>query len=417
MGLIKKVIHGISWRVAKYGKRKLAKYYKILTQKKIYPYVYRKYSKKPVQEQKVVFLEIRMMELTDNFQRIYDALKERGGYQLITCHIGSELVSRREQYKNSVAALKEIATAKYVFINDSSALISCIPLRQETKVIQTWHACGAFKKFGFSTVDKKFGGNYEQLMKFPLHKNFSLVTVSSPEVIWAYAEAFHMEDRKEDIVATGISRTDVFYDQKAIAAAYEKIHRLFPESREKKVILYAPTYRGRVAKAYSPEEMDLQQMYEALGEEYVLVFKHHPFVKVRPHVPEKLKAFAMDLTEAMAIEDLLMVSDICISDYSSLVFEYSLFERPMLFFAYDLEEYFDWRGFYYDFAEMTPGPTCKTTEEMIDYIRNLDTGFDKQRVIDFKNKFMSACDGHATERILKAVMGEENYCNRKENGK
>ncbi|EET60578.1 hypothetical protein BRYFOR_07396 [Marvinbryantia formatexigens DSM 14469] len=409
MGMIKKVIHGVSWRVAKYGRRKLAKYYKILTQKKIYPSVYRKYSKKPVQEQKIVFLEIRMMELTDNFQRIYDALKKRGGYQLVTCHIGSELVSRREQYKNSVAALKEIATAKYVFINDSSALISCIPLRPETKVIQTWHACGAFKKFGFSTVDKQFGGNYEQLTKYPLHKNFSLVTVSSPEVIWAYAEAFHMEDRLEDIVATGISRTDVFYDKAAIAAAYEKIHRLFPESREKKVILYAPTYRGRVAKAYSPEKMDLEQMQEALGAEYVLVFKHHPFVKNRPVVPEALKDFVMDLTADMTIEELLMVSDICISDYSSLVFEYSLFERPMLFFAYDLEEYFDWRGFYYDFGEMTPGPTCKTTEEMIDYIQNLDTRFDRQRVIDFKNKFMSACDGHATERILETVMGKENH--------
>ena len=144
-------------------------------------------------------------------------------------------------------------------------------------------------------------------------------------------------------------------------------------------------------------------MHEALGEEYVLVFKHHPFVKNRPVVPESLKDFAIDLTADMTIEELLMVSDVCISDYSSLVFEYSLFERPMLFFAYDLEEYYDWRGFYYDYAEMTPGPTCKTTEEMIDYIKNLDTRFDRQKVVDFKNKFMSACDGHATERILELL--------------
>ena len=212
-----------------------------------------------------------------------------------------------------------------------------------------------------------------------------------------------MEERKEDIVATGISRTDVFYDQAAIAAAYEKIHRLVPASRDKKVILYAPTYRGRVAYAFSPEKMDLELMQKDLGNEYILVFKHHPFVRKRPQVPEKLKDFAIDLTADMAIEELLMVSDICISDYSSLVFEYSLFERPMLFFAYDLEEYFDWRGFYYDYAEMTPGPTCKTTEEMIDYIKNLDTRFDRQKVVDFKNKFMSACDGHATERILKLL--------------
>lgn len=415
--MIGKITHGLAWRgrkvkriVRRKGRRLLAKprkwmvkIYKYMTLKKLYPSTYRKYAQNPVKENKIVFLEVRLQELTDNFQRIYTALQKKGGYELVICHIGDGLLSRKEQYHNSLAALKEIADAKYVFINDSSSLISCIPLRKETKIIQTWHACGAFKKFGFSTAEKKFGGTREQLLKYPLHKNFSIVTVSSPEVVWAYAEAFNMNDRKQDILPTGISRTDVFYDQDAIRAAYEKIHKLMPSSRKKKVILYAPTYRGRVAKAYSPEKMDLQLMHQELGEEYVIVFKHHPFVKKRPQVPEELKEFAVDMTDDMAIEELLMVSDICISDYSSLVFEFSLFERPMIFFAYDLDEYFDWRGFYYPYEEMAPGPICKETEEMIDYIKHLDTKFDKQQVIAFKEKFMSACDGHATERILELL--------------
>lgn len=415
--MIAKITHGFAWRgrkvkriVRRKGRRILAKprkwmikIYKYMTLKKLYPSTYRKYAQNPVKENKIVFLEVRLQELTDNFQRIYTALQKKGGYELVICHIGDGLLSRKEQYHNSLAALKEIADAKYVFINDSSSLISCIPLRKETKIIQTWHACGAFKKFGFSTAEKKFGGTREQLLKYPLHKNFSIVTVSSPEVVWAYAEAFNMNDRKQDILPTGISRTDVFYDQDAIRAAYEKIHKLMPSSRKKKVILYAPTYRGRVAKAYSPEKMDLQLMHQELGEEYVIVFKHHPFVKKRPQVPEELKEFAVDMTDDMAIEELLMVSDICISDYSSLVFEFSLFERPMIFFAYDLDEYFDWRGFYYPYEEMAPGPICKETEEMIDYIKHLDTKFDKQQVIAFKEKFMSACDGHATERILELL--------------
>ena len=415
--MIGKITHGLAWRgrkvkriIRRKGRRLLAKprrwmvkIYKYMTLKKLYPSTYRKYAKNPVKENKIVFLEVRLQELTDNFQRIYTALQKKGGYEMVICHIGDGLLSRKEQYHNSLAALKEIADAKYVFINDSSSLISCIPLRKETKVIQTWHACGAFKKFGFSTAEKKFGGTREQLLKYPLHKNFSIVTVSSPEVVWAYAEAFNMNDRKQDILPTGISRTDVFYDQDAIRAAYEKVHKLMPSSRKKKVILYAPTYRGRVAKAYSPEEMDLQRMHQELGEEYVIVFKHHPFVKNRPQIPEELKEFAVDMTDDMAIEELLMVSDICISDYSSLVFEFSLFERPMIFFAYDLDEYFDWRGFYYPYEEMTPGPICKETGEMIDYIKNLDTRFDKQQVTAFKEKFMSACDGHATERILELL--------------
>ena len=73
----------------------------------------------------------------------------------------------------------------------------------------------------------------------------------------------------------------------------------------------------------------------------------------------------------------------------------------MLFYAYDLEEYIDERGLYYDFDEITPGPLCRTNEEMIDYIKHVDERFDRQEVADFKNRFMCCCDGHATERILK----------------
>ena len=90
-----------------------------------------------------------------------------------------------------------------------------------------------------------------------------------------------------------------------------------------------------------------------------------------------------------------------------MIFEYSLFERPMLFFAYDLEDYFDWRGFYYDYDELTPGPVVKTTEEVIHYIENLDVMFDREQVHAFREKFMSACDGHATDRIMHLVVNSE----------
>ena len=105
----------------------------------------------------------------------------------------------------------------------------------------------------------------------------------------------------------------------------------------------------------------------------------------------------------MPIDELLCVSDLCISDYSSLVFEYSLFERPMLFYAYDLEDYFDWRGFYYPYEELAPGPVVRTNEEIADYIQNVEQKFDRARVRAFREQFMSACDGYATERILQLV--------------
>ena len=79
----------------------------------------------------------------------------------------------------------------------------------------------------------------------------------------------------------------------------------------------------------------------------------------------------------------------------------------MIFLAHDLDKFFDWRGFYYDYYELAPGPVVKNTTEVVEYIKNIDELFDKKRVQDFRKKFMSACDGHATERILDTVLGEE----------
>jgi hypothetical protein len=153
----------------------------------------------------------------------------------------------------------------------------------------------------------------------------------------------------------------------------------------------------------SPDELDIEKFADALSDDYILIYKHHQTAKNLPKIPEKYRdKFAYDMTKGrgLDINELMTVSDICITDYSSVAFEFSLFERPLLFFVFDLEEYIDDRGLYYDFNEVTPGPLCKTTEDMIDYIKNIDERFNKQEVIDFKNKFMCSCDGHSTERIL-----------------
>ena len=159
-----------------------------------------------------------------------------------------------------------------------------------------------------------------------------------------------------------------------------------------------------MAKAYGPDRFDYDKLYEALGDEYIILIKHHPLVKKLPDIPlEYRDSFAYDVSRTMEIEDLICASDICISDYSSLIFEYSLFEKPIILFAYDLDVYFDWRGFYYDYFEMAPGPVLISTEEIIDYITHIDTKFDREKMYAFREKFMRSCDGHSTERILDEV--------------
>ena len=378
--------------------RRIRKHYRY---KVYFPKVYSSYCTEPVQENKVLFLEMRFTKLSNSFELIYKALEESGEYDLKCSYVQFNFIRGHEFTQRVNEMLKELATAKYVFVDDASLILSSIPLRKETVAINLWHACGAFKKFGRSTAELKFGSSAATLDKYPNYGNLTHVTVSSPEVIWAYEEAMHLP--KGIVKATGVSRTDQFYDKEFVESRKQKLYEIMPEAKGKKVILYAPTFRGHVATASSPDRIDFERFCRELGNEYVIVCKHHPFVKNPPIIPEELQHFARDLTKYLSIEDLLCCADICISDYSSLVFEYSLFEKPMIFYAYDYDNYCDWRGFYYDYSEFTPGPVVQTEDELLNSIKNIDTQFDKQKVIDFKEKFMGSCDGHATERIIELM--------------
>lgn len=370
------------------------------TFKFIYPAIYKVNSIKKVDENKVLFVEPTQLKPTNSMKTMLETVKDIGKYDVEFMSLGHNIVRKRYQLQREFKFIKKFATARYVITTEALAIVCGFEKRPETKVVQLWHGCGAFKRFGLSTADYKFGGTLKVKKKYPDYRNEDIITVSSPEVVWAYEEAMDYVD-KGVVQATGISRTDVFFDENNIAEARKNIEGKIPQARGKKIIIYAPTFRGRVRTAKAPDQLDIEKMNRRLGEEYVLLIKQHPHVKDRPEVPEGSRDFAFDVTEILSIEDMILTADICISDYSSMIFEYSLFEKPMIFFAYDLEDYNDWRGFYYNYDELTPGPVVDNTENIIGYIENIETEFDKEAVINFKEKFMASCDGHATKRILK----------------
>lgn len=379
---------------------------KFLVLKIIFPLWYRLHCLWPMNEEKVLLIApgIDNKRLDHNFVCLYKALVKNEGFEVETCYQGQHVLSGLAYFNRCLHVIRKLAEAKYVFICEANNVIGSLPIRKDCIITQLWHGCGAFKKFGFSTVDLLFGGTREEKERYPYYGKEAYVTVSSPAVIWAYAEAMGIAEHK--ILPIGVSRTDVFFDKEFITKARIKLARLMPGVKDKKVILYAPTFRGKVRKAATPDLFSVAAFHERLSKEYVILIKHHPFVTHYPLIEKEYRDFARDVTEQMEIEELLCVTDICISDYSSLIYEFSLFEKPMLFFAFDLEEYFDWRGFYYDYHEMTPGPICKTNEEMLDFIVHIEDRFDRQVVQEFRETFMSACDGNSTRRILELVFSK-----------
>jgi len=372
----------------------------------LFPWQYSRNAKHSIQKNKAVFIEANLQTLPKSLRHFHDELDRQGGYTLSFHCLGEATLGRVQYIINALRCLKDIATADMVFICEGSRLISCISPRPETFITQLWHGCGAFKRFGLSSAKLKFGGDYKDNAKYPYHKNLNLVTVSSSEVIWAYAEAMDIKTEDNIIQATGISRTDVFFDEDFKREAKERIATALPVKDHRKWLLWAPTFRGNVSTATVPEYPDLEFMQATLGDEYILLIKQHPLIARRPKITESVQGFAFDVTDECSIEDLICHCDMCISDYSSLVFEYSLMERPIIFFAQDKADYEDWRGFYYPYEEMTPGPIVSNTDDLIASIKKLSDNFDPSEVIAFREKFMSACDGAATQRIIKIIRGD-----------
>ena len=372
----------------------------------VFPFVYKRAVRRTsVTPGSALFLGRNAAEMPDSFALLYKRFEQEEGPEPQFLSLGYGRLKLAPYYLNCISVVKELVKYRYIFLDDANDVVSCLPLRSETDVVQLWHACGAFKKWGMSTGDLLFGGTKAEKRRHPYYENLSLVTISAPDIKWAYAEAMDLEGRDEIIKPLGVSRADVFFDDAFIANARQAVGGVVPQIAGKNVVLYAPTFRGSATHAQAPDALDIPLMREEIGDRYVLLIKHHPFVKDRPQIPAGCEEFAFDVSDNLPIDQLLCVADMCISDYSSLVFEYSLFERPMAFFAYDKADYDDWRGFYYDYDELTPGPVVATTEELVAYIQQVADDFDPSEVRAFRDRFMSACDGHATDRIYAAVVG------------
>ena len=254
-------------------RKQIRRMYRYEMLRKHYPKLYNKYAARPVNEKKVVFIEVRESKISDSFSLMYKKVQEEHKYEIHTHFLRSGFSKRKDYQHACEAMITDIADAKYIFLNESSDVIAALPMRKETIVTQLWHGCGAFKKFGMSTAELIFGDDRKTLEKYPYHGNYTYVTVSSPEVVWAYEEAMSLQDKKGVVVPTGISRSDIFYDEEAKKAAQEKLLSVVPQAKGKKVILYAPTFRGRVAKAKTPNKLDIAAFGDALGKDYILLFK------------------------------------------------------------------------------------------------------------------------------------------------
>lgn len=357
--------------------------------------------KLPVKENRVVFISNRRTDLTGNFEFIYNLLKTDPNLDI---HFVLDNRSvRKMSFKNMLRLAFYFANSKIILVDDYMELLFKMPRREGTVLIQLWHACGAFKTFGCSRLGKSGG----QTLKSLNHRTYDYATVSSQEIAKFYAEGFGLSPEK--VVATGIPRTDIFFNMEYKEKVTEEFYRNYPKLRDKKIVLFAPTFRGNGKNSgYYPVELfDVNRLYEQLGEEYAIVIKHHPFVTNRNPIRKEYEDYIVDLSMNSELNDLLFVTDVLITDYSSVVFEASLLKIPMLFYVFDLEQYIATRGFYYEFETFVPGKIASAFDEVAPSI--LSGELEQEKLEAFRNRFFDDKDGGSSQRtvdlIYKSIKG------------
>lgn len=348
-----------------------------------------------LKKDKIIFVSESHHELDGNLKAIFDALGDSN------LELKVHMASEKFNLNGKLRLWNDLTSAKYILLDDFYSLISSLHVRKNQEIIQLWHGAGAYKKFGYS---RRNTGDSSVIKFHRGYKKYTKVIVSSEYVRPYYAEAFGVDLDK--IYATGCPRTDILYSEYN-EKVKSKVIQEFPQFKEKKIVLFAPTYRGsRVADAYYDfDKADIDEVIRQLGEDYIVAVRWHRALDdniKKGRVIAKYCNHAIDVSEYEDVNDLLIAADVLVTDYSSIIFDYALLNKPIVYFTYDEESYAYNRGLYESFDNYVYGAVAKNRDELIRAIKNEYLDIDKRK--EFINKFMSSCDGHATERTINLIL-------------
>ncbi|GIN96829.1 hypothetical protein J6TS1_26990 [Siminovitchia terrae] len=309
---------------------------------------------------------------------------------------GTVLNFEPKYFADWIRSIYHLATSNVIFIDNYFGFLAAVKFKPNVKCIQLWHAAGAIKQFGLMdpSITARSPKAIQRFKK--VYSQFDYVVVGGEKMADIYRESFGV--REENILRTGIPRTDFFFDEQALQKTAAALKKTYPIIQEKKVILYAPTYRENEFNV-SSVPLDIEKMYQELKDEYILLLRLHPAVHF--DLSNQYPDFVYDVSGYPDINHLLAVTDLLISDYSSIPFEFSLLQRPMIFFAYDLEEYGKSRGFWEPYEQLVPGPVVYNSKDLVEAVQT--NKYDYDQIVKFANEWNEFSTGTSSLRLIQAI--------------
>ncbi len=350
----------------------------------------------PVKENRIAFISMHNEIFKDSLGCVYEYLKKENKYDFVL--ITREDLSVRKPFKVLsffFVKPKLLATSKYVFLNDNFMPMGKLNFRKDTVITQLWHGEGAFKRFGLHIPQP------EDLRKREIAANGKLtyVVCSSEGVRKIYAEAFGVPEAR--VLPLGAPRLDYLMNDENMVKAKENILSLYPDAKGKKIILYAPTFRDDSEKDIRLlDTFDEEKLLSDLGEEYFLFVRLHPQV----HTASADFKYAADVTDYEDVRELVLASDILITDYSSICMDFCVLDKKTVFYCPDLDWYRERRDFYFDYEAFVPGEVCKDFSSLAEAIK---APFCEERNRKFKEMNFDFSDTDNAERVVKSILNDK----------
>lgn len=310
--------------------------------------------------------------------------------------------------KGSSECEKYLHQAKYWILN-FRAMDHWIPSKNQIYV-QCWHGT-PLKRLGYDITNSDNAMNSVSEIKSKYKsdaKRFDYMVSPCKFVTEKFTSAWNLEKmgKQDAVLEIGYPRNDFLnkFTEENVITVKEKLGLI---NERRKIILYAPTWRDNqhdAEKGYvykNPVNFDL--LREKLGDEYIILFRAHYLVADNFDF-KSYDGFIYDVSKYDDINELYIISDILITDYSSVFFDYAILERPILFYMYDMEEYRDeMRGFYLNINQL-PGPIVRDEKELINVIREMKTC----DMRSFNNEYNKMNDGQASLRLVDLILNHEN---------
>lgn len=368
------------------------------------------FQKLPLKENWIVFESYLGKNYADSCKYLYRYLEQQcpGKYKFIWV-----FREKRKDMEGSAVQVKYLGLKHFYYASRAKYWVNNMrqPIwRKKRKgqiFLETWHGT-PLKRLVFDMEDVHSATATYKEDFYQQSRQWDYLLSDNPFSTEVFEKAFLFP--REKMLEHGYPRNDILHWENKEAIG-KKIREKLKIPKDKKTILYAPTWRDD--EYYGPGQykfklaLDLDQMRKALSKDYVILLRTHYFIADQLDT-SAYEGFAYNVSRYDDVSELYLISDICITDYSSVFFDYANLKRPLLFYTYDLEKYRDvLRGFYIDMEKEVPGPLLYTTQEVIEAIEKIDQVEEnyRDRYEQFYEKFCCWDDGCASQRIGKDVFG------------